>query len=424
MERLTPMTSELKRPYLIYRPPPGWGFWSNFICMIQGIDYADQHDLVPVVDMERYRTRYSEDDERVLGTKNAWEYYFAQPGGLTVAEALRLDPLNNQGSEKGPLIYVDAIQPPSHVFNRVRELLNRYIRVRPEILAEVESILGADTRPDILGVHVRGTDMRWGNIPGHPVSAPTIVYLEQATALDRKYSFSRIFLACDEVETVILFRERFGDRLLTVEAHRTAATIAISGDYQWLFEPRRELHCYQLGREVLMDALLLARCGHLLCGISNVSHAAMYFSDKLQDVHPVPPLWHLPHLHEASRGRSYVMADLKLTAPLSVDALMAQSEGLQILLENAENVNAETAREARELQEKVAILTRKSSAENSELKAARKEVLALQKSLDHAHSQIGRFKHRILQLVNGWAWLGWRLMPWTKPSWRKNPLDD
>ncbi len=391
---------------------------------MQGLDYADRHDLVPVVDMERHRTRYSEDDDRVLGTKNAWEYYFAQPGGLTVTEALLLDPLDNQGREEGDLIYVGAIQPPASVLDRMRDLRSRYVRVRPEILAEVESILGPDICPDVLGVHVRGTDMTRGSIPGHPVPPPAVVYLEQAAALDRKLSFSRIFLACDELETVSMFKDRFGDRLIAMEVHRTAATAAISTDYEWLFVPGRELHRYQLGREVLVDALLLARCGHLLCGISNVTHAAMYFSDERQTVHPVPPLWCNPPPNEASRGREFVSACPKLMAPLSDEALLAQLDGLQVLLENAENMNAAAAKEAEVLRDQVAILSRQSPGENDELKTARQEKRDLQRSLDKANSQINRFKKRILQLVNAWTWLGWRLLPWTKPSWRENPLDD
>lgn len=398
---------------------------------MQGLDYADRHDLLPVVDMERYRSRYNEDDDRSLGTKNAWEYYFAQPSGLTVTEALSLNPLDNQGVEEGGLIYVGAIEPPPCVLHRIRELRSRYIRVRPEILAEVKSLLGSDFRPDVLGVHVRGTDMSRGNIPGHPVPLPALAYFEQAAALDRTHSFSRIFLACDELETVSLFKKYFTDRLLVIEAHRTSVDAVVTNDYRWLFEPRRELHRYRLGREVLMDALLLARCGHLLCGISNVTHAAMYFSDGCQTVHPVPPLWCHPPPNEASRGRAFVSACPTLETPLSADALATQSEILQKLLENSENMNARTAQRVESLQkqmealrEQVAFLSRRASDKSDEAKAAHREMNSLKKNLARANSKIRRLKKRIAHLVNWWTWMGWRLMPWTKPGWRRNPLED
>jgi len=40
-----------------------------------------------------------------------------------------------------------------------------------------------------------------------------------------------------------------------------------------------------------------------------------------------------------------------------------------------------------------------------------------------ANARNGILSQRLSSLVNPWTWLGWRLMPWTKPAWRKHPLD-
>lgn len=394
------MSPGSKQPYIIYRNPPGWGFWSNFTIVLQALDYADLNDFAPVVDMERHITRYNEDDDSALGTKNAWEYYFEQPAGLSVAEALRLDPNppDNQSRDFGRFIHVQNIEPPSDVLARARQLVARYVRIKPNVLAEADSILQPGVHSDILGIHVRGTDMRKANATGHVVPATDDAYLEQALALDRKHSFSRIFLACDEIETVSLFTEHFGERLMTSKAHRTSAAAPVSLDYQWLFRPQRQLHRYLLGLEVLVDTLLLARCGHLLCGISNVSHCAMYFSNERQTIHPVPPVWIRAKHKEPSWAHSFLDIWPKPYVPLSPAVLRGHAQQLQRLLE--ETVNSRT-----EAQQLVNDLQRKNE------------------SGEDIPTHVGLLKSRIDHLVNRWTWLGWRLMPWTKPSWRHHPLD-
>lgn len=44
------------------------------------IEYALRNDYIPVVDMQNYRNQYLEDAE--IGSVNAWEKFFEQPGGV------------------------------------------------------------------------------------------------------------------------------------------------------------------------------------------------------------------------------------------------------------------------------------------------------------------------------------------------------
>ncbi len=59
----------------------------------------------------------------------------------------------------------------------------------------------------------------------------------------------------------------------------------------------------------------------------------------------------------------------------------------------------------------------------AEIKAALKEIRGLQKQLDEKSSRSDMLETRLSRLVNGWTWLGWRLMPWTKPAWRHHPFE-
>lgn len=67
-----------QRYYIIRRPSPGGGFFSNYIWVVAHLSYAVKKNYIPVVDQLNYMTEYTE-NVPVNGTKNVWEYYFLQP---------------------------------------------------------------------------------------------------------------------------------------------------------------------------------------------------------------------------------------------------------------------------------------------------------------------------------------------------------
>lgn len=283
--------AEEAKPYIIYRLPPFAGFWSNFFVILAGIDKADRLGLTPVVDMERYPTLYSE-TQPIFDTLNAWEYFFEQPGGVSLQTALSLNGYDNGGGD-GVFSMAHRIRPTLEKTKRAKELIRKYIRIKPHIIHDLDAILQPEIDYNTLGVHVRGTDRRRGE-GGHLTTASADVYLQTAIELDTIYNFSQIFLACDELETVDMFKEVFGQRIKFCECFRVSATGSSAA--HWGNTSSRPMHKYFLGREVLMDALLLARCGHLLCGPSNVSFAAIYFAENEQIIHEVksPGFFRLP----------------------------------------------------------------------------------------------------------------------------------
>lgn len=279
------MSSSLKNPYIIYRNHPDAGFWSNFFSIMAGIDKADINGWIPVIDMERYPNFYNE-KEPILGTMNSWEYFFKQPRNLNLDSALQMNYLSNEGGRDGYFTRAIVITPTKDKIERARYLIKKYIKIKKYIIDEVNNYIPKGMHDDILGVHVRGTDRRRGEI-NHLKTAEPFVYLEQAKLLDQTYQFSKIFLACDEPETIEMFLDFFGDRLIFTSAYRVSYSNLKKKKQDWLYDALRPQHRYKLGREVLVDALLLARTGHLLCGPSNVTHGAMFFSKRDQIIHEV-----------------------------------------------------------------------------------------------------------------------------------------
>ena len=374
--------------------------------------------------MERHLTHYNEAGE-LFGTRNAWEYYFEQPGNLTVSEALTMDALESGGSVTGTFVVNPKPVLPPELQARARLLIKKYICVKSNVLSRVDAILPPGVHGSLLGVHVRGTDMRLGSAWQHGVSATPLTYLAQAKALDEEHCFQQIFLACDEVETLTMFQAQFGSRLTTATAHRSSVGCDLTEDYQWLFRPNRDQHCYRLGLEVLVDALLLSRCGHLLCGTSNVSRSATFFSDDRQRVHLIPPLWVTPPFMGPSTGHARLANAPSLPYPASSEVLQTHIGELRRLLEMTENSRASAYDEQNE--KLAAALTELQNtrlqlgAAQKEAESACKEVVTLKKELRRATSALEQMQDRIRQLMNGWTLLGWRLMPWKKPHWRHHP---
>ncbi|MEJ8859986.1 hypothetical protein WKW79_35940 [Variovorax robiniae] len=381
-------STEDPRPYIIYREPPGWGFWSNFSVVLEGLFDARRRQLVPVVDMERYITRYNE-DVPVHGTKNAWEYYFEQPAALSLADALSQAPFDSGGIvSRGPFTTCfTLIAPPPETLALGRELVRNYIKVKAEIQGQLEALLPADLGSRCIGVHVRGTDLRHGRFANHPAPALPAAYLEQAVLLDNRYSFAKIVLATDEQHTVEIFEKQFGLRLFTMPAHRSAATQPIPDyrSYEWLFDAsERHLHRYRLGLEVLVDALLLSRCTHLVCGASNVSQAAMYFAGDDQIVHAVPPLWMIANSDQPSRGKSYLASLPSSSFEPSANVLAQSMKELEDIVERTENERAQANLRVAQLEDSGRLtqqLLGQVRKENEHLRAAHDELATARRDL-------------------------------------------
>ena len=141
----------------------------------------------------------------------------------------------------------------------------QHLTVRPDLLAEAEAFL-APHWPGITALHVRnyriGAECTGG-------VAPTL----DAYAAALGGTEGRVFLATDNDEAVRFFRARFGERLLLRDIPR-------SPDMQ------TELHHFRTqtirdAQNCLIDALVMARCAHLIHSVSTVSTAVLYMNPAM-----------------------------------------------------------------------------------------------------------------------------------------------
>lgn len=219
-----------------------------------------------MIDFETPSSVYQETDP-VEGTRNVWEYYFLQPAGRGLSE-IGENPVTNDGTWPKGYGY-DLSGSPIY-----KEMWDRYVTLNEQTRHAIEQSQSAlDLSRKTLAVHYRGQEMRTAKGHHYP---PTIGQMHAAIswALDNN-DVDDIFLVTEAQQYVDAFSRRWGKRIRPSPSfrlrHRNSYTIS---------PPPRALHKYLLGLEALRDAHLMAACGGLVCGRSNLSEAAIMLSDN------------------------------------------------------------------------------------------------------------------------------------------------
>lgn len=170
--------------------------------------------------------------------------------------------------------------PPGHplhgrsVAALYRHLVRRYLRPRPEIMAEVEAtaerLLGA---APFLAAHARGSDKAVEFARLDEVNARYFAVVDRLRAARR---FTRVFLLTDGAPLLEAFRARYGPRLVAADCQRTAGKVGLH--YQRHEDRRR------LGLEVMRDTYLAARAAAFVGnGGSNVSCMVGHLKDWAEE---------------------------------------------------------------------------------------------------------------------------------------------
>lgn len=269
--------------YIIRRSHMGAGFFSNYNWVMGHIVFARRLGYIPVVDMENYKTLYSE-DEPIGGGMNAWNYYFENVGKVDLKEAYAGKYV--LGEDRALRKYAEKFcgkiyrYPSDKAVDFYYPIIQEYIRIRPEIQKSFEDEWSKMMQVPSLGVHIRGTDMR--NDLGHPVPVTVEKYMEKAgDMLKDNPDLKVIFLATDEEDVIEKFQKKFSPKGIPVQYNDAfrAGTRQRTGIHEMEVKTPRKQHKYRMGMEVLKDAWFLSKCEYLLCGHSNITNVAIIWNN-------------------------------------------------------------------------------------------------------------------------------------------------
>lgn len=198
--------------------------------------------------------------------ENWWNYYFeplcvGNPTGSSICE--------HKSFANGALSTLVATREENF------ELIQKYIRIKPSILAKVDDFVQKFfTKPFALGVFHRGTDKH--------IDATEMSYDEvgdRVEAMLNLLSFPRsdtaIFVTSDEARFIPYMEKRFGPILYLKDKFRAIDATPIHFGSS---------NCYQSGEDALLDCLIFSKTDLMMRMDSNLSQMATFFSPKTPEI--------------------------------------------------------------------------------------------------------------------------------------------
>lgn len=179
---------------------------------------------IPVVDLHEYPNQYLNSEK-----ENMWEYFFEPVSEISVGEAYESKNVIS-ASENTVLLGESKINPYQEKWGRRSldsEVFCKLIRMNKATRQYVEKKMPEKLSGRVLGVVMRGTDYRkeaaekinkeWRR---DIVDAET--FLQACIHYKNKLEYEYIFLATEDAEYFEMFRQTFGDKLLSVDQKRVS----------------------------------------------------------------------------------------------------------------------------------------------------------------------------------------------------------
>lgn len=251
------------------------GFFAIYRYWLEYLYFADICGYYPVISGGN-KFAYKE-EERVLGKKNPYEYYFYQPAGIELKQVKSSYHVIYSHTLHRIIVELVYTGKYSNYFSN-----SNYMRVMGGIVKKYikfndttwQFIMNGLDKLDfknkkIIGVHVRGTDFR-SNYNNHPVYVTAEDCFSEIEKMLEEKNYDKIFVATDDKRILKQFLTRYGNRVCfytdVVRNNRNKSVI--------FEEKNTRNYKYRLGLEVIRDMYTLAKCDALVAGISQVAICA------------------------------------------------------------------------------------------------------------------------------------------------------
>ncbi len=270
--------------YIIHRQSPGGGLFSNVTFVLNQIKLCLKKNYIPVIDMLNFPTIYN-DLKPIDGVTNSWEYYFEQPTEYN---------LNDAYSSKNVIFSdnvfkIDSAESKEFALELINPSLSnvrKYIRPKKKYFNEAEIFFKKSfkTSDKVLGVHFRGSNYKI--CARHAFSLTPKIMIKNIDFLMKKFNYNKIFLCTEEKDFFEKLKEYYGDKIFSLDTYRVKINPFSTHIPAFIDYPRLN-HRFLLGKESLMESLVLSKCHGLTYIRTNVISAAQFFSNIDQKDHPI-----------------------------------------------------------------------------------------------------------------------------------------
>ncbi len=252
--------------FYVIKRTPGAGMFSNLTFVLNHLKVAKKFDFIPIVDMQNYPSIYNE-SKKINGSKNSWEYYFKKLSNYSLSEVYKSKNvlITDDYFEKNMSLDITQISG----FKK----LKKNIQFNKNLINEFKVLYKKlfKNEKNILGIHFRGTTYKTAR--GHAFPLSKKLMIENINYLINKFKYKKIFLVTEEDKYLEYFKKVYKEKLIYCNFYRSKKQDAFK------IYPRK-LHRYKLGKEIILETLLLSKCKGLTFVKSNVSSASLFFSKK------------------------------------------------------------------------------------------------------------------------------------------------
>lgn len=171
-----------------------------------------------------------------------------------------------------------------HDRHGAHDIIERYIRPRADVLDLVDQFQASNFRSPVIGLHIRGQGRRDGGVSrmrkryNSENQVPYQPFFAQTDEALRLLPSAQIFVCSDSGTVIEHVQERYGERVISWNAQRSpfGEMHAHHSENKGL-----EFSPYQLGLDILVEALLLSRTDIFVHGNSNVANFVLCKSPDL-----------------------------------------------------------------------------------------------------------------------------------------------
>ena len=248
-----------KRFFVIASSDPMQG-WGNILLRIWGgVAYANNHQMIPVVDMQNIKNQYL--SEKLIRKHNSWEDFF--------------EPLNKYSLDE---VYDSQDVVLSGIDTHITGKLEVNSTVYKQDIAHQLQMVYIELFPTdgkVLGVIYRGTD--YNRAYRHTASGDLDLYIKYIKKYMSQIRYDYIFLATEVEDATIRFKKEFGNQVFWVEQKRYTAS-----ERRWLYSIHfdRENDEFKKGLEYITVLDLLSKCNAIVGTNTGTVRAAIALNQE------------------------------------------------------------------------------------------------------------------------------------------------
>ena len=255
-----------KKIFYVIQRKIGGGLFSNLLFVLNHLVISDKLKLVPVVDMQNFEGFYNE-KLKVNKTLNAWEYYFNQTSNYKLENVYKSKKVIISGNFTFKNYKYRALRKYSDIL----KVYKKYITINKKILNEANKIYNdlKINNHDTIGLHWRGTDHKY--LPNHPQPPTRNQIFSKVDYILKNKNIKKIFLVTEDPDYLEIIKKKYGKRVKYLNSFRSKKPSDFSNF-------KRKNHRYKIGKESLIEAIILSKLNYLICSESNISDFAKFIS--------------------------------------------------------------------------------------------------------------------------------------------------